>query len=303
MRALVIGYGSIGARHARLLGDLGCNTAVVSAHAHDFPCTYRTLAAALSGFRPDYTVIANATADHFNTLNDLSDAGYDGLVLVEKPLFAGPCLLPDYRFSGLWVGYNLRFHPVIQYVKKLLQGERVISANAYVGQYLPDWRPETDYRTSYSADAERGGGVLKDLSHELDYLALLLGQWSCVAAIGGHFSPLEINSDDLFVLLFQSTQCPAIALQVSYLDRMVQRRFTINTEQRTIIADLVSCSVMDNGRRVDLVCDRDTTYREMHSAVLAGGTEDLCSIEQGYDVLQLIAAAEESSTKKIWVSR
>jgi predicted dehydrogenase len=303
MRTLVVGYGSIGARHARLLAGLGCETAVVSAHAQDFPCTYRTLAAALSEFRPHYTVIANDTVDHFSTLNALSDAGYSGIVLVEKPLFSEPCLLPHYRFSGLWVGYNLRFHPVIRYVKTLLQGERVISANAYVGQYLPDWRPETDYRSSYSADAKRGGGALRDLSHELDFLSLLLGQWCDVVAIGGHFSPLEISCDDLFVLLIQSAKCPAITLQVSYLDRMPQRRFTINTERRTIIADLIASTVIDNGETIEFPCNRDTTYREMHSAVLNGVTQDLCSIDQAYDLLELIVAAEKSSAKKIWVTR
>ena len=303
MRALVIGYGSIGTRHARLLSELGCDTAVLSARESDFPRTYRTLEVALEKSRPDYIVIANATADHYDTLQKLSEAGYGGRVLVEKPLFAESRALPDCRFSGLWVGYNLRFHPVIQCVKKLLAGENAISANAYVGQYLPDWRPGTDYRTSYSADAGCGGGVLKDLSHELDFLSLLLGPWTRVAAIGGHFSPLEINSDDLFVLLMQSQQCPAIALQVSYLDRMVQRRFSINTEQRTIVADFVTCSVIDNGRRIDLACEKDTSYREMHRAVMMGETENLCSIDQGGDVLKLIAAAEEASSKGIWVSR
>lgn len=299
----MIGYGSIGARHARLLGELGCENAVLSARQVDYPSTFRSLVAALSDHQPDYVVIANATADHFATLHALAAVGYTGHVLVEKPLFSNTCVPPEQGFAGLWVGYNLRFHPLIRHVKKLLNGEAVISVNAYVGQYLPDWRPGTDYRKSYSADATRGGGVLRDLSHELDYLGLLFGSWTRVAAIGGHFSQLEIASDDLFVLLFQSTRCPAITLQASYLDRMVQRHFTINTERRTIIVDFVACSVVDNGCRIDMKCERDATYREMHRAVLTGETEELCSIDQGNDVMQLIAAAEEASAKKRWVFR
>ncbi len=299
----MIGYGSIGARHARLLGELGCKNAVLSARQVDYPSAFRSLDAALSDHQPDYVVIANATADHLATLQALSALGYTGRVLVEKPLFSTTCALPEQNFAGLWVGYNLRFHPLIRHVKKLLNGEAVISVNAYVGQYLPDWRPGTDYRKSYSADATRGGGVLRDLSHELDYLGLLFGSWTRVAAIGGHFSQLEIASDDLFVLLLQSTRCPAITLQASYLDRMVQRHFTINTERRTIIVDFVTCSVVENGCRIDMKCERDATYREMHRAVLTGETEELCSIDQGNDVMQLIAAAEEASAKKTWVFR
>lgn len=303
MRTLVIGYGSIGARHTRLLKELGCETAVLSARQIDYPCTYGSLAAALNDHRPDYIVIANATADHFATLQALSALGYTGRVLVEKPLFATTCALPEHSFAGIWVGYNLRFHPLIRHVKGLLNGEKVISVNAYVGQYLPDWRPGTDYRKSYSADPTRGGGVLRDLSHELDFLGLLFGTWTRVAAIGGHFSPLEIASDDLFILLLESKCCPAITLQASYLDRIVQRYFTINTERRTVIVDFVSCSVVDNGCRIEMTCERDTTYREMHRAVLTGETEGLCSIEQGNDVMNLIVAAEEASAKKTWVSR
>ena len=36
----------------------------------------------------------------------------------------------------------------------------IYHANAQVGQYLPDWRPDTDYRNNYGAKLKWGGGIL-----------------------------------------------------------------------------------------------------------------------------------------------
>ena len=88
MKTLVVGYGSIGSRHARLLTSLGCEVAVVSSRDIDHPVRYRTLADALS-WKPDYVVIANRTSQHYQTLKELAASGFTGTVLVEKPLFHG----------------------------------------------------------------------------------------------------------------------------------------------------------------------------------------------------------------------
>lgn len=303
MRALVIGYGSIGSRHARLLDEIGFETAVLSSRQIDFKRSFNSLEIALNHHDPNYVVIANTTDNHYATLNKLSGHNYRGYVLVEKPLFATPHLLPSHDFAGVWLGYNLRFHPIIQYVKKWMTGQIAISANAYVGQYLPEWRPDNDYRKSYSAKLVQGGGVLRDLSHELDYLGLMFGSWKRVAAIGGQFSTLEISSDDQFSLLIESERCSAITLQISYLDRVPQRYFTINTNDKTIIADFVKCSVNDNGNLINFSCERDTSYLEMHSAILNGKTDALCSIEEGLEVMDLIFAAEKANEKMEWVRR
>jgi predicted dehydrogenase len=303
LKALVIGYGSIGMRHARILSSLDCEVAVFSSRSVDFPLVFNNLEAALTKHNPSYVVVANATAEHQFTLQQLADLGYAGYVLVEKPIFAIACEMPKHNFAGIWVGYNLRFHPVVEYLKKWLNEEPAISAHAYVGQYLPEWRPGTDYRKSYSADIALGGGVLRDLSHELDYLGMLLGTWNRVAAIGGHFSPLEINSDDHFAILMQSKRCQAIALQVSYLDRVPQRNITINTKDRTIVADFSKGIINDNGNILNFLSDRDSTYLNMHQAILKGSFEELCTVDHAQDVMKLISACEKASTNKTWITK
>lgn len=303
MKALVVGYGSIGSRHARLLRELGCNTAVLSRRNVDFPVVFSDIALALTAHQPEYLVLANPTNQHHQTLEALASSGYRGRVLVEKPLFEALKRVPNNDFHSLAVAYNLRFHPLLQRLHGLLAGEKVLSAQAYVGQYLPDWRPGTDYRDSYSARASEGGGALRDLSHELDYLGWLFGTWSSVTALGGHFSELEIDSDDLFVLLMRTERCPAISVQVSYLDRVVRRRVAINTERLAIEADLVAGLLTVNGESELFSVERDYTYREMHRAALSGRSGTLCTLAEGWATLQLIEAAEQASRQSEWVRR
>lgn len=303
MKALVIGYGSIGSRHARLLAELGCATAVVTRRPIDFPIVYPELGSALSGHRPDYVVIASPTNQHHETLSNLATAEFSGRVLVEKPLFGNSLPLPISRFQNLSVAYNLRFHPVIQRLRNLVVGETILSVQAYVGQYLPDWRPGTNYRQSYSASAAQGGGALRDLSHELDYLVWLFGSWKSVTALGGHVSPLEIDSDDLFVLLMQTERCPVVSVQVSYLDRVARRRIVVNTHRHTIEADLVGGTLAIDGRIETVLVERDHSYREMHRAVLNGDFSSLCAVEEGLATLQLIETAERANRHREWISQ
>jgi predicted dehydrogenase len=302
-RVLVIGYGSIGVRHARLLNELGCHVAIVSRREVDFPLAYFGLAEAIAAEHPDYVVIANETSQHRQTLSALAQLGYTGTVLVEKPLFSNWkdfSLLP---FRKIFVAYNLRFHPVIKRLRSLLEGEQILSVQAYVGQYLPDWRPGSDYRTSYSASAKQGGGVIRDLSHELDYLIWLLGSWERVSALGGHLSALEIDSDDVFALMLVTQKCPVVTLQLNYLDRLSRRNVLINTTELTIEADLIKGTITIDRASESISVGRDETYRAMHQAVLSDSTADLCSLNEGLETLRLIEAAERAVKQEEWVKR
>ncbi|MBK9161517.1 MAG: Gfo/Idh/MocA family oxidoreductase [Nitrosomonadales bacterium] len=303
MKALVIGYGSIGARHARLLTELGCETAVVSKRDVAFPAVFHDLATALKVHAPGYVVVANETSRHQDTLEALVEHDHRGVVLVEKPLFNHCVKLPQHHFSRIFVAYNLRFHPAIQRLKSLLEGQRVLSALAYVGQYLPEWRPATDYRTCYSASAEQGGGVLRDLSHELDYLLWMLGKWEKVAAVGGHFSHLEISSDDICALSMATDSCPAINLQMNYLDRAGRRFILVNTDDHTIEVDIVKGMITVDRESDSFVIERDSTYRAMHQAVISGDERHLCSLEDGNEIMRLVEAIEHSAEKGTWVRR
>jgi predicted dehydrogenase len=303
MKALVMGFGSIGMRHARILAELGCDVAVLSRRAVDHPKRFSELDKALSSHAPDYVVIANATHEHHDALERLAAAGYRGNVLVEKPLFDHVRPVPSNSFQRVSVAYNLRFHPLIRRVQELLDQRRIISAQAYAGQYLPEWRPSTNYRMSYSADEQRGGGVLRDLSHELDYITWMMGGWTGVSARGGHFSSLEISSDDVFALLMSTQRCPIVSVQMNYLDRKGRREVVVNCDDTTIAVDLVR-SEIQVGRHVETIeVPRDASYRLMHQALLAGDFGTACSLPDAIDTMSLIEAATVSAQQNLWVTR
>ncbi len=304
MKALVIGYGSIGSRHARILSQrLGCDTAVLSSRDVDFPNVYRSLDDALVRHDPDYVVIANQTNLHFEAVSRLAATGFTGRVLIEKPIFETVRQMPAASVKHVAVAYNLRFHPLIRKLREQVVGRDIISVHAYVGQYLPTWRPNQDYRRSYSASRIQGGGVLRDLSHEFDYLTWLFGEWKSMATLGGHFSSLEIDSEDLFVLLAQTSRCAAMTIQMSYLDRSATRRVIVNTPDHTIEIDMIGGTISVDGEVEVITVERDFSYVEMHQTYLYGNAGELCSVEEGLRLLYMIDCAELASRTRTWVNQ
>lgn len=303
MKALVIGYGSIGSRHTRILTELGCCVGVVSSRDVPVDLRFTSISDAQSEFNPDYVVIASETARHRENVSALFTAGFRGMLLVEKPLFDTDCNIPMNCFQGGGVAYNLRFHPLLQRLRVLLDKETVISVQAYAGQYLPLWRPDQDYRAGYSADKNAGGGVLRDLSHELDYLNWILGGWQKLTALGGHFSELEITSDDVFAVMMTTEHCPIVSLQLNYLDRVGRRNIVVNTEARTFEVDFSAGRLIVDGEVEEFVVKRNDTYRMMHRAILDGNCQDVCTFAEGLEVMRMITAVEQAVVEERWINR
>ena len=103
-----------------------------------------------------------------------------------------------------YVGYQLRFHPAICRLRDALQNGaigRVVAVRAFIGEYLPNFHRYEDYRSTYAARHDLGGGVVLSQIHELDYLSLLFGMPRRLFAIGGHLSDLEIDVEDVAAIL------------------------------------------------------------------------------------------------------
>jgi predicted dehydrogenase len=241
MRALVVGLGSIGRRHARNWAALGLGTVAVCRQTksplpeplgiavQEFTDLDRALAE-----QPDVVLVTNPTSLHIETACMALQAGAH--VFIEKPM--------SHRMDGIvdllheaeqskktvMVGYNLRFHAGLDRFRELLhQGAigRPVSVRAESGEYLPDWHPWEDYRTSYSGRADLGGGALLTFSHELDSLCWLLGAPSRVMAMAAHASSLEIDTEDTAELLLQFPNGPLASVHVDYLRRPPSRSLEI----------------------------------------------------------------------------
>ena len=300
VKVAVVGAGSIGQRHQRLLQELGHEVVVVSKSSKS--AKYKSLTDALTQENFEYVVLASPTSQHFADLGVLIEKNFVGSVLVEKPIFDRSEKLKPNRFKLLAVGYNLRFHPAIIWLQETLpQLGAVSSVNFYVGQYLPTWRPDSDYRTSSSAKTDSGGGVLRDLSHELDLVQYIFGDWKKITAIGGKFSDLEIETDDTFSILLQTDRCSAVSVQMNYSDRLRQRLITVNGNNGTIQIDLVSNSATFNNSQKSFDVHPDSTYISQHNAVIHNQDLSICSLAEALKVVATIEAVEKSAKKSKWI--
>lgn len=208
-RILIVGYGSIGKRHLRVARDLMPHADIrILRHrkTNEIPeyangC-FSTIEEAIT-FTPQVAIIASPAPFHVGTAMTLARSGIH--LLIEKPLSASLSGVEELiqicqkQSVVLSIGYNLRFLPSLQHFRMLL-GEgvigKVISVRCEIGQYLPSWRLNSDYRQGVSAKQELGGGVLLELSHELDYLRWIFGEISWVKATLSRQSALEIDVED-----------------------------------------------------------------------------------------------------------
>jgi predicted dehydrogenase len=293
LTTLVIGYGSIGKRHVDMLSKIdSVNDVVVLSHQSDLPYETLTSLNGIPDLNPDYIVIASHTALHHEQLTFLEENLLGKKILVEKPLFDSS---KDLRVKNnhVFVGYNLRFHPLLQRIKKIISGKNLWNIQVFCGSYLPDWRFGRDYRQTSSAKKETGGGVLLDLSHELDYVQWLAGTISLEYVKSEKVSDLEIETDDLLLLSGKTVSDAHVHICLNYFSRRPTRQILIDGEGFSIQADLISnyLSVHELNEQTEFSCSevqRNDSYLAQHNAVFGGDLSNICSYREGLETMRLI---------------
>lgn len=296
MRILVIGFGSIGRRHYEVLSALGHEISVLTKQSLEGIKTFRDFSEIdLDEF--DYFVISNPTNEHFETLNFLNQNVKKKIIFCEKPLFD---VWHDKISANneIFVGFVLRYHPLLQKLKSELSKEKIILAQAKCAQYLPTWRPNTDYRKCYSSDKSRGGGVLLDLSHEIDYLLWLCGDFELSFGKECRISDLEITSDDYCEFLADAKNGAKISLSLDYISKITQRWLLIESLEKTFLLDFIAgiLKIADkNGRILEFQAknlERNFMFRAMHEDIL-GKRKFACEYEFGLKTMKIIKDLRE----------
>ncbi|MBR2364834.1 MAG: Gfo/Idh/MocA family oxidoreductase [Lentisphaeria bacterium] len=302
---LVIGYGSIGKRHSEVLLSLGHNVSIVSRHLNSAACdlpVYCCVKDAFTANKYDYILIASSTKEHIVTLQQiLPYLTETSVCFIEKPIFSSPEDWVNWGNAKICTGYVLRGHPLLRKIKDILTGKKIYSCRASCGQYLPSWRPGTDYTKCYSAYKEQGGGVLRDLSHELDYMQMLCGKWKKVTAIGGKFSDLAINSDDQYGILFSAEKCPLCMCHIDYLSRDTHRTLSVEYEGGSLKLDFLNGTLLHNGIKETVSLERNDLFKTMHSELINYDLTYFPSGKEAYEIVKLIDAAEKTAGKDIWI--
>ena len=291
--ALVIGYGSIGSRHADILASMSLVDEVYVLSSQEY-IPYKTIRSMkeIKDIDPDYIVVASNTSRHFEELYYLENNFRDKIILVEKPLFRHNHDL-NIQNNSVWVGYNLRFHPLIQLIKKKTDGKNLWHIQVFCGSYLPEWRPGRDYRDTSSARKDKAGGVMLDLSHELDYVQWTAGKVAPEYVVLDKVSDLDIETDDLLVLVGRTEEDATVQITLNYFTRQPVRQIIIDGEGISIEGDLVtgSAKVTEDGNKVDYTwpeLSQNYTYQAEHEALLSGDLDGACSYLEGQELMCLI---------------
>ncbi|MBZ0155807.1 MAG: Gfo/Idh/MocA family oxidoreductase [Alphaproteobacteria bacterium] len=315
MRVIVVGYGSIGKRHVCSLLKFN-NIAKISIFTgikEEIPLDGRiqlidsslySLDDILEHERFDFAIVANETYKHIDTAITLAEKGIP--LFIEKPLSNNLDRVEtlreiiDAKKLKVFIAYNLRFLGAIRKAKQELKKGAIgqpYFAKIEVGQYLPDWRPNSDYRKLYSADGLRGGGAGLDLSHEVDYMYHLFGMPSSWKVFKAKVSALEINSEDIFEGMYQFENGFLCNVHMDYLQRIKKRTLRIIGSNGTITLDIAGKYMeIVNGREIQYLTDEtffDTgrTYidelRHFIDAVKSD-TPPLISLNDGISVLKLL---------------
>jgi predicted dehydrogenase len=313
MRVAVIGLGSAGARHARNLLDLGHEVVgfdPVASSPHEDVELNDTLEAAIG--RGDAVIVASPNSLHAE--HALAALELRKPVLVEKPLAvtvvdAERVTAAAERTGAVCgVGMNLRFHPGVLKLKRLVDEGALGDVRFVQGSFgydLRRWHPESDYRLGYSARADLGGGIVLDAIHELDYLLWIFGTVETVIAEVERVSDLEVDVEDIAVAVLRFDSGAVASVDLNFFEPAYRRGCTAvgshavarwDWRQETVVVSRPSA----DDEIYDVTCDLAQTYRAelvdfVHAVESAEQEQPAASANSGLAAVRLADAIKRSA--------
>jgi predicted dehydrogenase len=269
MIVLIVGLGSIARKHIKAIKTINNDTQIwalrsdkktVEAHDVDGVISIFNLDELLE--KPDFIIISNLTSLHYQTLENCLKVGCP--IIIEKPVLENTegyqKLLSEIEQKSIitYVACNLRFHPCITFLHTHIQSSKfsINEVNVYCGSYLPDWRPNRDFREIYSANKEMGGGVHLDLIHEIDYCVWLFGTPISFNSTKANKSSLNISAYDY---AHYALEYPSFYANVTlnYYRKDARRQIEILFEHETLTIDLLKGTIVSSNDGIIFNTDFD----------------------------------------------
>ncbi len=330
VRALIVGLGSVGQRHARNLRALRPDIELLCWRQRNQPgartetgawdpaadpaaavgaIVMPTLDAAVAA-GPDVAFICTPSSQHLTEALRLASAGCH--LFIEKPLshsLAGVARLQAIaaeRALIVAIGSQWRFHPCVDYLRTMLwsaRGGPVLRAEIDFSEYLPDWHPWEDYRRSYAASAELGGGVILSQIHDYDLAHWLFGAPRSVMATGGTLGDLGVDVEDTVSAQLDCASAKVFVRQ-TFAERERRRRIIVTATEATITCDLVANRVVvePEGGGLELVDhDRNDEFRAVTQDFIAAVEQrgaPRTALAEGAAVLRTALAVKESLRRR-----
>jgi predicted dehydrogenase len=328
VRILIAGLGAIGQRHARNLRALyGARLELLAFRRRRLPhvvteslqrddsrdveadlgvTAFDDLDEAIAA-GPDAVFVCTPSSQHLDIAQRAAEAGCH--LFIEKPLshtLAGVDRLKDTVASKnliALVGCQWRYHPGVRWLRDMLLAERLgrlVEAGIDYAEYLPDWHPYEDYRTSYAARADLGGGVVLTQIHDYDLAWWLFGASRVVTATGGRLSALDINVEDT-VDARLTGDGPPVRVQQTFASRPARRTIAVAGDRGSVTIDLLAGSVTTSLPGVPAVSFAGYERNQMFvdearhfQACLAGAETPAVPLEDGIAVLTLALAVKDA---------
>jgi predicted dehydrogenase len=268
-------------------------------------------------FNPQITVVANPATYHAQVISHLASTG--SAFLIEKPIAASLADAEAIKeqsllFSSLvMVGYNLRFSHSLNFLKDLIDQKEfgeVVTVQADVGQDLRTWRPEVDFRNSVSAQKNLGGGVLLELSHEIDYLSWIFGDLQHLHSITGTIGPFQIDVEDFAYIHFVTSKGVPISLTMDFLRRGKGRECVVVCQDGTLKWDGIDGSVseLSLAGKWEIIQSWDDDLAGTYAAELnyyldcfSTGAPPQCNLEDAIKTLNIVEEIKRNS-QVLWRS-
>jgi predicted dehydrogenase len=328
VRILIAGLGAIGQRHARNLRALyGGDLELLAFRRRRLPhvvtetlqrddsrnvetelsvTAFDDLDRALAA-GPAAVFVCTPSSQHIDVAQRAADAGCH--LFIEKPVShtidGVERLAATVAANGLvaMVGCQWRFHPCVRWLRGLLEAGtlgRLSHAEIDYAEYLPDWHPYEDYRASYAARAELGGGVVLTQIHDYDLAWWLFGAPRAVTASGGHLSALEIDVEDTVDARLDGGAVP-VRVRQSLATRPPRRTIAVTGEHGSVAVDLLKGEVTSDPvvapapafadyRRNQMFVDEVRHFK----TCLEGRATPSVPLDEGIAVLRLALAVKDA---------
>ena len=321
----IVGLGSIGRRHLRLISEIRPDIKIIVVRSgHGSACDEEKMAVKITDSIGDAikegiqaAIISSPATLHLKQSLELAKNGIH--LLIEKPISHTSDrvkellkIVNENRITTM-VGYVLRYDLGAIKFKNWLDNKikgKILHARIECGSYLPDWRLDQNYRKTVSALPELGGGVLLELSHELDYLHWFFGNPVDVQAQIRNSGTLDINVEDQVDLLVTSKQGYPITVQIDFNRRHIERKCKVLTTEGELIWDAVNKNVTWKGvnkeqSKYEYNNERNSIYRkqlEVFFDCIENDNDPIVTVKDGINVISLIDAVRNASEKGIKVS-
>ncbi len=320
-RVLIVGFGSIARKHIRILKknwpkiEIGLYKKDIFLECHELNLCKRkfTTYQECIEWRPNFVIIASPCSFHLEQA--LFFAGQGLPTLIEKPIGTGSesktsweKLLSLSKSVPIMVGYVFRHDECLKELKTFLSlnnHRKIIEVESYCGSWLPDWRPKSNYKNSVSANKKFGGGVLLELSHEIDLINYLFGPIEIRYASSFNTNSLEIDVEDIALIQAECLSCKFITIKLNFCTKPQERYLKIRFSDKNLTWELnnqiIKIKESQGNESILYKSQHNSDYKfkkqlENFLKFIENKETNYCSVNDAYQTLSLISQTKRTDT-------